>query len=212
MKKSLYLLMGLILAMACIAFASCGDSGDAQETEVTTEATEATTQAAGSCVYGYTGDDPAVAAAYTYMVEETAKDYDLKEGMVSVPVVSVVDRVENEDGSVDLYGYFEIYNYTVDGDTLKNESGGSYPGMMHLVKDGDAYKVERFDVVEDGESYDASARKIFGDRYEKFSQVSSDDKTREALRGEILANYVKANDLKVTKYQDYGWDPIDLTL
>ena len=37
-----------------------------------------------------------------------------------------------------------------------------------------------------------------------------DEKVREKTRAQIIANYVAANNLDITAYQDYGWDPVTL--
>jgi hypothetical protein len=43
-------------------------------------------------------------------------------------------------------------------------------------------------------------------------EVQGDQEGREELRAQGLAAYVKAMGLNVTKYQDEGWDPVDLPL
>ena len=43
-------------------------------------------------------------------------------------------------------------------------------------------------------------------------KVNGDQEARESLRAQIIADYVKANGLSVTKYQDEGWDPVDIPL
>ena len=40
----------------------------------------------------------------------------------------------------------------------------------------------------------------------------SDSDAIEKERAKVLADYVKANGLDVTKYQDEGWDPVELAL
>ncbi len=67
-----------------------------------------------------------------------------------------------------------------------------------------------FDEVGDGSDFDASARKIFGDRYDRFMEVYSDEESRELFRKNILIEYVESNGLNITAYQDYGWDPVTL--
>ena len=89
-------------------------------------------------------------------------------------------------------------------------SGGNYPGVMHLTKDGDGYAVTSFDVVADGSDFEASAKELFGDSYDDFMAVYSDDEARAELRKTTVSDYVSMNDLEVTQYQDYGWDPIEL--
>ena len=71
-------------------------------------------------------------------------------------------------------------------------------------------KSKTFTVVEDGANYDPSAKEIFGDRYEEFVSVNSDDEGRNSARKDTLAYYVKSNGLSVIQYQDYGWDPVKL--
>lgn len=215
MKRIMILIACIAFALGCMLMVGCGSSEEEQETTEATEATEATetTEAAvDASAYGYTGEDPVEAAVYEYLATEIAKGYEPGEDMISVPVVSVVERVDNEDGSADVWGDFEIYNYKVNGDTLETQSGGSHPGKMHVAKENGVWKVTEFEQVQDGGNYDSSAKEIFGDKYDAFVKVSSDDKARDELRGKILADYVKANGLTVTKYQDYGWDPVNLPL
>lgn len=65
-------------------------------------------------------------------------------------------------------------------------------------------------LVEDGSNFTESAKKLFGDHYDKFMEVESDAEAREQIRAQIIANYVAANELSITKYQDEGWGPITL--
>lgn len=213
MKKIGVLLLSAVFAVSCMGLTACGGSEEeAQPEEQTTEAAQEETAAPAQSwgEYGYMGEDPVEGAVYEYMAMEISKEYELEEGMVSIPVVTVIDRVDNEDGSADVAGLFEIDNYTIEGDTLACQSGGSYPGKMHLVKDGESYKVESFDQVGDGSNYEPTAKKIFGDKYDAFVKADGDDEARNALRTETIKNYVEANGLEVTQYQDYGWDPVQL--
>lgn len=217
MKKKLMILLSMLMVVWCIGLTACGGSEaentDDTESEAIEEETAAPTVFWGG--YGYMGDDPVEGAVYEYMATVVPEQYEVEEGMVSIPVVKIINRVDNEDGSVDVYGVFEVYNYTVEGDTLVCQSGGSHPGKMHLVKDEDAqaeeYKVESFDQVGDGSEFEPTAKEIFGDKYDAFMKFYSDDEAKAALRTETIANYVQATGLEVTKYQDYGWDPVDIT-
>ena len=96
-------------------------------------------------------------------------------------------------------------NYNLVGDTLETVSGGSHPGLMHIKQTDKGFEVTAFDQVEDGSNNLPSAKRIFGDKYENFRAVNSDDKKREKNRAEILANYVKKHNIAATKYKDYGW-------
>ena len=210
MKKYLMFLLSAIVVIGCIGLTACGGSDQEAQTEETQaeEETAAPTMFWGG--YGYMGEDPVEGAVYEYVATDIAGEYEVGEDMVSIPAVYIIDRVENEDGSVDVTGEFEVYNYTVEGDTLVTQSGGSHPGKMHLVKDGEYYKVESFEAVGDGSEFEPTAKKIFGDKYDQFMKISSDEETMKAAREEAIKNYVQATGIAVTQYQDYGWDPVVL--
>ena len=108
------------------------------------------------------------------------------DSIISVPVVEVIDESAGDNGETVVKGAFWVYNYKIDGDTLKCVSGGAHPGAMHVVKDddGDEYEVLKFDAVGDGSQFEPTAKEIFGDKYEDFMKYDSDDKAQEALRGE----------------------------
>lgn len=165
--------------------------------------------------YGYAGDDPVQAAVYQYLVEEVARNYDLPDGAVSIPVVQIVDEdveTDSDDDDAEVKGYFAVYNYVVEGDTLKMVSGGEHPGKMDLISVGSGYTVKEFEPVADGGAFEGSAKDIFEEKYDSFMSVYNDTDAKESLRQQIMADYVKANGLAVTKYQDEGWDPVDIPL
>ena len=169
--------------------------------------------AANGAAFVYTGNDPVQAAIYQYLAETIAPNYDSPEGAVCVPVVQLVDEdVDTDDGEAEAKGDFWVYNYVIEGDTLKCVSGGNHAGKMELVKSGDGYAVKEFEQVADGGSFEPTARDIFEEHYDAFMKINSDEKTRESLRQKNLVEYVKANGLNVTKYQDEGWDPVELAL
>ncbi len=214
MKKKLMILLGMITVIACIGLAACGSSNSEAEAPAEETAAEdaVEVESIDASIYGYAGEDPVEATVYEYAATAFAEEFDIEEGMVSIPTVMIIDKIENEDGSIDVIGDFWIDNYTIEGDTLVDQSGGNFPGKMHIVMDGDAYKVESFEGVGDGSEFEPTAKAIFGDSYDKFMEVNSDDQARAELRTETIATFVKANNLEVTKYQDYGWDPVELPL
>jgi Na+-transporting methylmalonyl-CoA/oxaloacetate decarboxylase gamma subunit len=225
MKKK-FLVMFLMTALVMMfSFAACSKTDEASE-EPAAETTEETADAADessdevtdvteadiagdsevdASVYGYGGSDPVEAAVYKYMVEEISKQYDTAE--VSIPTVMIVAKdLSNEDDML-VYGDFWIENYNIDGDTLMCVSGGNYPGVMHLNKD---YVVTKFDQVEDGANFEESAKELFGEHYDDFFNVYSDDEKRQLIRKKTVADYVNLNGLSVTKYQDEGWPAVEL--
>ena len=164
--------------------------------------------------WGYMGQDPVECALWKYLAEDVAAGYapEDKTDIISIPVVTIIKKEEGEDGDTHICGDFWVDNYKVDGDTLVCVSGGAHPGMAHIAKDGDTYKVVDFEGVKDGGDFEPSAKEIFGDDFDKFMEVNGDSDAREALRAKGIADYVKTNGLSVTKYQDEGWDPIELDL
>ena len=220
MKKKLIVLLGIITVFACIGLTACGggDTGETEATEQETTETEATEAEPTDeealpyySMYGYAGEDPVEGAVYEYVAKTISADYDA-ENLVSIPTVTIIEKTENEDGSVNVTGDFWIDNYEIDGTTLMSKSGGNHPGKMHLVKDEDGYTVESFEPVKDGGEFEPSAKEIFGDKYDEFMKVNGDSDARNKLRTETVANFVKANKLEVTEYKDEGWDPVKLSL
>ncbi|MCR5595652.1 MAG: hypothetical protein K6G12_07380 [Lachnospiraceae bacterium] len=159
--------------------------------------------------YTYKGSNPLAGAASEYMITEYSQYFETAD--VSIPVISIIDSDESDPEDIKVWGDFWIYNYDLEGDTLMTKSGGSFPGLMHIKKDADGnYSVYSMDVVEDGSSYNDSAKKIFGDNYDVFITATSDSEAHTDIRTDTIATYVDDNDLPITQYQDYGWDPVKL--
>ena len=154
--------------------------------------------------YSYKGGDPYIGSIAWFMIENMAGGYEASD--VSIPSITIVDVDESNPDDVLVWGDFWIFNYNLDGDTLECTGGGSYPGLVH-IQNG---LVSSFDVVADGADYDESAKQIFGDRYDSFVAINSDEAGREATRAQFISDYVKSHNLDITKYHDYGWDPVEL--
>lgn len=158
--------------------------------------------------YEYPGPEAFYEELYDYL-EDLNESYD--EADVTIPCVRILDIDESDKSDIKVYGDFGIYNYNLSGDTLACASGGDYPGVIHITTEADGdYEVTKFDQVEDGSNFDSSAKKLFGDKYDEFIALDSDDEDRNAVRAQIIANYVAANNLDVKYYQDYGWDKVEL--
>ena len=159
--------------------------------------------------YEYPGPEIFYSVLYKYIIDEFAGQY--PQAQVSIPCPVIIAEDDSDNSDIKVYGNFWIFNYDLKDDILENTSGGSYPGCIHVkTADGGGYEVVSMDIVEDGSDFDSSAKKIFGDYYDKFVKENGDDKLREEIRAQIIANYVAANNLNITAYQDYGWDPVTL--
>lgn len=160
---------------------------------------------------GYSGNDPAEYAVYEYLADVIADQY--ADAQYSLAYGTVVDRDDSNDQDVLIKGDFWVDNYDLEGDTLNFVSGGSHPGCFHLKKEEDGdYEVVSFDQVGDGSEFEPTAKEIFGDKFDEFMKVNSDDTSRNAKRLEAVSTFVKAKGIAATKYQDPGWDPVELDL
>ena len=138
-----------------------------------------------------------------YLINEFGSKY-LK-GQYCVPFQTVIGVDERNSDDILVWGDFWVFNYNLDGDILKTVSGGSHPGLMHIKQTDKGFEIISFEQVEDGSRYLPSAKKIFGNKYEAFHKINSDENRREKHRAEVLTNYVQKHNIAATKYQDYGW-------
>ena len=138
-----------------------------------------------------------------YLTNSIGSNY--AKGEHCVPIHSIVRVDERDAEDIKVWGDFWVFNYNLVGDTLECVSGGSHPGLLHIRQTENGFEVTAFDQVEDGSRYLPTAKKIFGDKFNAFKIINSDEKNRERLRAEGLATYVKNNGIAATKYKDYGW-------
>ena len=147
-------------------------------------------------------------AVNDYLVNVIGKNYAEAEYCIPSPFIISTDDGNKDD--VLVWGDFWVFNYDVAGDTLKTVSGGSHPGLMHLRKTDNGFEVTNFEAVEDGAGNMESAKRIFGDNYEAFWEVNSNQEKREDIRLQFVADYVKEHSLPVKMLQDYGWPAVAL--
>ncbi len=163
--------------------------------------------------YIYPGGDPVLAAVTSYMADVMTgyySDYD-----VSIPAPVILKQEKIDDTHIKVYGNFWIFNYDLQGQTLENVSGGEAPGYMIVTRDGDSMKVTDAEFAGDGAEYAEDIKNFCGDDKSLESQYfASNDAGQEPLlsvRKEFIHDYVEANGLDITAYQDYGWEPVGLS-
>ncbi len=147
-------------------------------------------------------------AVEDYLVNMIGKNY--SEAEYCIPSSYVVSMDDGNMDDVLVWGDFWVFNYNMVGDTLKTVSGGSHPGLMHLKKTDSGFEVTDFEVVEDGAGNLESAKRIFGNKYDAFHEINSNQEKREDVRLRFIADYVKKHDLPVKMVQDYGWPAVEL--
>lgn len=202
MKNTRYLFTFavLILLGVCMTTSCKNKASDNQQAEATTESLPMTEQ----------DHDEYLAAIETYL-RTIGSQY--TPGEVCIPSYTVVAINDNDTDYTRVWGDWWVFNYNIVGDTLKCVSGGSHPGLMYLKQnDTHEWVVTSFDQVEDGSRYLPSAKRIFGDSYEDFHAINSNQETRDSVRLAMTAQYVQEHKLPVTMLQDFGWPAVPLPL
>lgn len=189
--KKIYRLLHAVLFLVGIIMTGCNN----KTTEVTTHVPSDSIVEEEEMTY-FTAID-------RYLVDEIGKSY--AEGEYCIPFHSIVGVDERNAEDILVWGDFWVFNYNLVGDTLKTVSGGNHPGLMHVRQTEKGFEVRAFDPVGDGSTFLPTAKKIFGDKFDNFQAIHSDEQKREQLRAEVLADYVKKYNLPATMYQDYGW-------
>lgn len=164
--------------------------------------------------------NPCLVAIESYLTDTIGKNY--APGEVCIPAYSIINIEEPGEPSdstevitatdTKVWGDWWVFNYNIVGDTLVCVSGGSHPGMFQLENDGEAYKVTAFDQVEDGSRHIPSAKRIFGDLYDHFHAINSNQQARDSIRLAMVSRYVVEHKLPVTQLQDPGWPAVALSL
>lgn len=169
--------------------------------------------------YTYHGENPVWIAVVKYM-QETDFGFEAPEGgiLVPTPIILETDMVAGENGEiaeVTVYGNFWIFTYALEGKILKVVSGGENPGVLKLEKKDGEWTVTGAEFAEDGDNYGESVKKLANgdEQLEKAyfdTTGASENSMLPQYQRAVLVNYVKENNLDITAYQDYGWDPVSL--
>jgi hypothetical protein len=163
----------------------------------------------GNLAYDQTPVDTYLTAIEDYLANAIGTQYATAE--TCIPFYNIVSVDDSNPDDIQVLGDFWVMNYNQAGDTLKMVSGGSHPGKMHVRKISDTrFEVTGFDQVGDGSTFLPTAKRIFGDKFDAFSAIQSDDQKREAVRKESVKEYVEHHNLPVKYYQDYGWPAVNI--
>ncbi len=152
-------------------------------------------------------EDDAMAAIGRYMTEIGAG---YTPGEYCIPYCLIAGTEEENPEDIRVWGDFHVENYNHAGDTLKSVSGGSHPGCMHVKKADDGFEVFQFDAVGDGSDFIPTAKAIFGDRFDAFMALYSNDDAKKAARAKSILDYAKAHGLAISCYQDFGWPAVSI--
>ena len=143
-----------------------------------------------------------------YFIKEIASHYEPAPYSVPFHNFLAVDDTDPQD--ILVWGDFWLMNYDLKGTTLLTRSGGNYPGLFHLAKTDDGFKVTEAKFVEDGERNGESVKEIFGvddELLAAYNAASYD--FNDCLLNSVMI-YREANGTEIKAYEDYGWDPVTL--
>jgi len=143
-----------------------------------------------------------------YLVKQIGSQY--QQGERCIPTLLIVAEEDIDAEQKRVWGDFWVFWYNETDDTLKTVSGGNHSGCMTISRHNGTFCVTAFEQTEDGAGNDASARRIFGQHYDVYQNMHSNENVREAARKEQLYDYVCRHGLAVSCYQDYGWPAVDL--
>ena len=147
-------------------------------------------------------------AMCNYLVKEIGEHY-LK-GQLCIPTLLIVATEEKESTKALVWCDCWVDWYNVAGDTLKTVSGGNHSGCMTIHQQDGKPVVTAFEQTLDGAAFMPSAKRIFGEHYDIFQNMNSNQDVREAARKEQLQEYIRRKQLNIHYYQDYGHDAVKL--
>ena len=65
-------------------------------------------------------------------------------------------------------------------------------------------------LVGDGSDFNPTAKAIFGDRFDAFMALYSNDDAKNAARAKSILDYAEAHGLDISCYQDVGWPAVSI--
>lgn len=159
-------------------------------------------------LYSYRGFDNLYAAVYDYLSFDKETQADPAHALIPYAKIVAVDQEDPED--VRIYGDYWLMEYEKQGDVLVAVSGGHCPGIIHAERFGDVDNAVYSATGMDEALTDDEAVTLFGDHYEEYERIASDDKAREEGMAQVIADYVSANDLDITAFSLGGDETVPL--
>ena len=165
--------------------------------------------------YPFAEENPLMAAVVDCMMQ-TDFGYEPEEGGVLIPAPIVLKTEMNEDETeATVWGNFWIFAYRRNGKILEMTSGGENPGVMKLEKKDGQWTVTSLETAPVNGNLEAYLHEFAGgdEALEKEYQIAGDatDGYLPQYRRAFIVEYVNANNLDIEAYQDYGWEPVDVT-
>ncbi len=161
-------------------------------------------------------NDPQTLPAYKYQGSEkyldVISDYLTSvDGLANVyiPFSAIVKVDETDPADILAYGAYNYDGYDLLNTTLFATTGARNVGVFHLkTNDDGSYTVTDAIIPPTTDECEELLAPIPG-LFEEIEKVMESDGDR--LRNEAVAEYVKANSLNITQWQDYGSAPVPVT-
>ena len=175
--------------------------------EVTSSQTSASYDDPGSLPgYSYQGTEDYYAEINDYLVSHAKEEFGPELPDVFIPYSIIVQTDEKDPEDIIAYGIYSVDGYDLLNTTLENTTGSMSYGAFHLKKNDDGtFEVKKADLA----LVDEDAIDLFAPvegLYDKVIAVP--DEEIENAREESIAEYVNANGLNITQWQDYSHDPV----
>ena len=159
-------------------------------------------------LYAYRGFNNQDAAAYDYLSFEKEKGTDPNHALI--PYVHLIAIDDTNEKDVLMYGDYWLWEFEKQDDVLVAVSGGHCPGIIHAERFGEpGTGIYSANSMEEGFT-DDDVKTLMGEHYWDYLRITSDQEAREQGMAQVIADYVSANDLPVTKYQMPGEEPKEL--
>lgn len=157
----------------------------------------------------YSGKDNVMKAICDYMTELAAEEYGVDDNTkVWIPGITEYGR-KKVGNHIYVYGKFMNYGYKRNGKILETVDGDTAAVRFVLKKGSDGYQVTEMNQPKDGQEYAKNLKELTADAPEIYEKYFTDQKEQEEKqRKELIRMYVSDNELPITYYKDYGWDPV----
>lgn len=156
-------------------------------------------------LYKYRGDDEYLGVISDYIIAENMEMNGENAADVYIPYSIVAHTDDRNPDDILVYGSFNICGYDLLNSTLVAVGGSWDAGIFHLKKTGDAdYEVTGADLP----MTEQESIKLFAPLPGLYDKLMANlNETGEELRQEEIADYINANGLYITQWQDFGKAP-----
>ena len=156
-------------------------------------------------LYKYRGDDEYLGVISDYIIAESMEMNGENAADVYIPYSIIAHTDDRNPDDILVYGSFNICGYDLLNSTLVAVGGSWDAGIFHLKKTGDGnYEVTSADLP----MTEQESIKLFAPLPGLYDKLMANlNETGEELRQEEIADYINANGLYITQWQDFGKAP-----